>query len=253
MIAWRELRRMACNMARTLAQGSRRGKGYHPGQMRLDLALARALAPYGYNGFGVIARARFDAAAPAPFRCDVIHPPTRSVLVVASGGAAHFRAFLEWLAVDPVARLGQQAHPLDAFSADLFARLSLPGARVVFPTFGAPLVIDFVKMAELAGLGRPSELGLLVGARFGPWFSLRAAIFTPEELPDGAVATRLCDGCAAPCRAPVNPLARRLACIVAPTEAYDELQRIYHYDRARGRRLLCERFGVRDELTGPVA
>ena len=97
------------------------------------------------------------------------------MLVVASGGPAHFRAFLEWVAVDPVARLGRQAHPLDAFSADVFARLTLPGARVVFPTFLAPLQLDFVKMAELAGLGRPSELGLLVDERFGPWLALRAA------------------------------------------------------------------------------
>ncbi len=210
--------------------------------------LPATLAPYGYNGFGVIARARFDAAAPPPFRCDVVHPPARSIVVVASGGPAHFRAFLEWIAVDPVARLGRQAHPLDAFTADVFARLDLPGARVVFPTFTAPLRLDFVKMAELAGLGRPSEIGgLLVGDAFGPWFALRAAVFTPDELPDGAVAPRLCDPCVKPCHAQVEPLQRRLACIVHPEAAYDELQRIYHYDRPRGRRLLCERFGVKDE------
>lgn len=222
-------------------------KGYHHGEMRLDLELREALAPYGYNGFGVIARERFDRAAPPPFRCDVIHPPARSVVVVASGGPAHFAAFLEWIAVDPVARLGRQAHPLDAFSADVFARLELPGARVVFPAFLAPLRLDFVKMAELAGLGRPSEIGLLVDERFGPWFALRAAIFTPEELPDGAIGRRLCDGCAAPCRIPTDPLAQRLACIVGTEHAYDELQRIYHYDRPRGRRLICETFGVKDE------
>jgi hypothetical protein len=227
-------------------------KGYHHGDMRLDLELEEALAPFGYNGFGIISRARFDAAAPAPFRCDVVHPSARSVLVVASAGPWHFRAFLEWLAVDPVGRLGRQAHPLDAFTQDVFARVvDAPGARVVFPTFTAPLKLDFVKMAELAGLGRPSEIGLLVDGRFGPWMALRAAIFTPDELPDGAVGARVCDGCAAPCRAPTEPLARRLACVVAPELAYDELQRIYHYDRPRGRSLLCERFGVRDEIREP--
>ena len=221
--------------------------------MRLDEWLPAELAGHGYNGFGVIGRARFDAAAPPPFRCDVVHPPARSVLVVASGGPRHFRAFLEWLAVDPVARLAQEPHPLDAFTADLFARLDLAGARVLFPTFAASLRIDFAEMAELAGLGRPSEIGLLVDARFGPWLALRAAIFTPEELPDGAVAPRLCDGCAAPCRAPTDPLARRLACVVGGDHvSRRELQRIYHYDCARGRRLLCERFGVRDEVPAAV-
>jgi hypothetical protein len=215
--------------------------------MRLNERLAGELGQGGYNAFGVIGRDRYDAAAPAPFRCDVVHPPTRSILVVGTGGPAHFRAFLDWIAVDPVARLGREAHPLDAFSADVFARLDLPGARVVFPTFLAPLRLDFVKMAELAGLGRPSEIGLLVDERFGPWLALRAAVFTPAALPDGVVGRRMCDGCPAPCHAPTEPLARRLACVVGPEHAYDELQRIYHYDRARGRRLLCEKFGVKDE------
>lgn len=223
--------------------------------MSLDRQLAARLAPFGYNGFGVISRARFDAAAPPPFRCDRIHPPARSVLIVATAGPWHWRAFLEWIAVDAVARLGRDAHPLDAFTADVFARhVDAPGARIFFPTFAAPLRLDFVKMAELAGLGRPSELGLvLVDARFGAWMGLRAAVFTPEELPDGAVAPRLCDDCAAPCRAPADPLAKRLACSVRPELAYDELQRIYHYDRPRGRALLCERFGVKDEATIPEA
>ncbi|HEX8954509.1 MAG TPA: hypothetical protein VF945_21790, partial [Polyangia bacterium] len=149
--------------------------------MRLDSRLAEALAPYGYNALGVIARARFDAAAPAPFRCDVVHPPARSVVIVATAGPWHWRAFLEWIAVDPIARLGRQAHPLDAFTADVFARfVDAPGARIVFPTFDAPLKLDFVKMAELAGVGRTSELGfVLVDARFGAWLGLRAALFTP--------------------------------------------------------------------------
>ena len=135
----------------------------------------------------------------------------------------------------------------------MFARhVEAPGARIVFPTFLAPFTLDFVKMAELAGLGRPSEIGLLVDARFGPWMSLRAAIFTPEELPDGAVGVRACDGCAAPCRAPAGAAgapARRGSS--RPELAYDELQRIYHYDRPRGRALLCARFGVRDEVHDP--
>ncbi len=223
--------------------------------MRLDLQLAERLAPYGYNAFGVISRARFDAAAPLPFRCDALHPPARSVLIVATAGPWHWRAFLEWIAADPVARLGRNAHPLDAFTADVFARhVDAPGARIFFPTFDAPLRLNFVKMAELADIGRTGELGfVLVDRRFGAWLGLRAAIFTPEELPDGAEAAPPCAGCAAPCRAPGDPLARRLACNVRPDLAYDDLQRIYHYDRPRGRALLCERFGVKDEATAPVA
>ena len=76
-------------------------------------------------------------------------------------------------------------------------------------------------------------------------------MFTPEALPEAAAAAmvvRLCDGCAAPCRVDAAALARRRACVVAPEAAYEALQATYHYDRAAGRRLLCARFGVVDEV-----
>ena len=218
--------------------------------MRLDERLRAALAPDGYNLWGTVARARYDAAAPPAWQCERLHAPARSIVVVGTGGRAHWDAFVRWLAIDPRARLARSAHPLDAFTAERFAALDeeLRGCRVVFPTFAATERLDFMRLGELAGLGRPSELGILVGGAFGPWFGLRAAVFTPEALPDGVVRPRLCDGCAAPCRAPAAPLARRRACIVAPATAYDPLQATYHYDRAAGRRRLCERFGVVDEL-----
>jgi hypothetical protein len=56
----------------------------------------------------------------------------------------------------------------------------------------------------------------------------------PEKLPDGAVAPRLRDSCDKPCHAALEPISRRLACVVHPEAAYDRLQRIYHYDWPRG-------------------
>jgi epoxyqueuosine reductase len=224
------------------------------------------LRPYGLNHFGVVTRARYDEVAPPPFRD--LHPPARSIIVVGSGGRAHWDAFLEYVAQDPVHRLARTSHPLDDFCRAIFP--PLPDCRVVFPSY---LSFDFMKLAELAGLGAPSELGTLVSTQFGPWFGLRAAIFTPEELPGSPEQKSLCQGCAAPCRtacpvsavAPVfnwrlcvnQRLARdsscrarchsRLACVVAPEHAYDDLELTYHYDRVEGRRRLCARFGVTDQ------
>jgi hypothetical protein len=217
------------------------------------------LAEAGLNHLGVVARARYDAAAPPELAMAHLHPGARSVIVVGSGGRVHWERFLAHVGADPESRLARCAHPLDDFCSDVFARLApeLLGCRVVFAAFHAPLRLDFLKLGELAGLGRSSELGILVGQRFGPWFGMRAAVFTPEELPDSAPEpVRLCDGCSAPCRAAAQGgmltaaahLRARAACVVAPGEGYDQLERIYHYDRALGRRLLCERFGVRDQV-----
>jgi hypothetical protein len=234
-------------------------------------SLVAALIPHGLNHVGVITRARYDAAAPAEWRCDRMHPAAQSIVVVGSGGRAHWDAFLSYVHKDPVSRLSRTSHPLDDFCRAILP--SLNGCRVIHPSM---LRYDFMKLAQLAGLGAPSEIGTLVSARFGPWLGLRAAIFTPEALPDSTEQKSLCDGCHAPCRdaCPVGAVRTlfdwrtcvderlrsgsgcrtrchaRLACVVAPEHAYDDLELTYHYDRASGRRLLCEKFGVADEA-GP--
>src|SRR5579859_8026292 len=104
----------------------------------------RELERHGLNHIGVVTRDRYDAAAPHPFQCDDLHPPTRSVVVVGSGGRAHWERFLEYLAADPVARLARTSHPLDDFCRAVMP--PLPGCRVVFPSY---LAFDFMKLAEL--------------------------------------------------------------------------------------------------------
>jgi hypothetical protein len=245
-------------------------------------ALAAALAPAGLNQIGVVTRAHYDAAAPPPFALARLHPPAQSVVVIGSGGRAHWDRFLDWIARDPRARLAQSAHPLDTFSAACFDALAplLDGCRVIFPAT-APPGFDFMRLAELAGLAAPSELGILVSARFGPWLGLRAAVLAPHPLVGSPPPPRPCDGCPAPCRAAcpvgvVGPGARvaggfdwrgcvgervragsscrdrcgaRAACILAPEAAYDALEQLYHYHRREGRRRLLARFGVADECS----
>lgn len=212
-------------------------------------ALRRALAPIGLNAWGVVSAARYDAAAPPHLRSARVHPGTRSIVVAGSGGRAHFAALEAHVAEDPVARLAREPHPLDAFCArKVAAQAALTeGCRVVFPTFRAEPRLDFVRLAELAGLGRPGELGILLSPTFGPWFALRLALFTPDALDETPPAARACEGCAAPCRGAASFAAARLACVAAPEHAYTPLQRLYHDDRRAGRAALCARFGVADE------
>jgi hypothetical protein len=233
-------------------------------------SLTSSLESAGLNHVGVLGRARYDAAAPPSLRIDQVHPVAQSIVVAGSGGRAHWEQFLLWVAADPVTRLARTSHPLDDFCQAVIASLPLADCRVIFPS---RLGFDFMRLAELAGLGAPSEIGTLVSARFGPWFGLRAAIFTPHILEETVAEPRACDGCHAPCRAacPVSAVGpefdwrtcvdervragsacrgrchARLACVVAPEHAYDDLELLYHYDRPAGRRALCAKFAVRDE------
>jgi hypothetical protein len=137
---------------------------------------------------------------------------------------------------------------MDKFAADVMGRCGLSDCRVVFPAFYSDVRIDFMKLAELAGIGRPSELGILISPTVGLWFGLRAAVLTPEVLPESGLAARPCDTCAEkPCKVPSQALDRRKACPIGREHQYSAEQALYHYDRAAGRRWLCERFGVADE------
>src|SRR5262249_61091307 len=56
------------------------------------------------------------------------------------------------------------------------------GARLVFPFECDVVPVSFMHLAECAGLGRPSLLGVLVHPDYGPWLALRAAILPPFGL-----------------------------------------------------------------------
>lgn len=235
------------------------------------------LGAEGLNHVGVVARARFDAAVPESLRCARLHEPTRSIIVIGSGGGLHWERMLAYVAEDPVARLARTSHPLDDFGKAVLRRLGpgLEGCRVLHPHTDAPVHLDFMKLAVLAGLGRESELGILVSTRYGPWLGLRAAIFAPLELSPTEVDAESCPGCPAPCRTachgdvvgpwpfpwdrcvtfrqqPESPCRSschaRERCVVSSESTYPEIERLYHYDRAAGRAELCRMFGVTDEV-----
>jgi hypothetical protein len=138
----------------------------------------------GLNLIGATTVAAYDArVAPTrrlgPRACDA-----RGVLVVGNGGGAFWRAFRSAVAVP------DGDDPLDRFTrACVDAALAgVPSARRCFPfDRDAP---DFQVLAQLAGLGRRSLVGVLVHPDYGPWIALRAAVLLPDE----PTASRPADG-----------------------------------------------------------
>ena len=162
----------------------------------------------GLNHLGLVAGAAWDATQPPARRTGTLFPGTRSILVVANGGRALWDAFLDDLRRDP-SGLTTEAHPLDAFVERAVrsteAAFGDVPRRWFWATDTADVVLDFRVLAQLAGLGAPSRLGLLLDARFGPWVGLRAACFLAADVPDlpapALPAPDLCAPCEAPCRA----------------------------------------------------
>ena len=173
--------------------------------------LRTRLAPHGLNLVGTTEIAAYDAVVPPAWVLGPRAGDARTAVVIGNGGAAFWAAFRRHLAADPAA--GRVADPLDAFTRHVVGEAIAPlrdelrAARVVYPFEIQTLPVSFVHLAECAGLGRRSLLGVLVHPEYGPWMALRAAILVPFAL----AAPRPATG-SIPARpassAPVSPRAR---------------------------------------------
>src|SRR5262249_21222524 len=170
----------------------------------------RSLSRYGGLAGAAAGAPRPPRATPAGGRSAATAPPTPAppaglrglgaagagaAVAPGTAGAALVAASPRPPPAPPAA--GRVADPLDAFTRHVVGdaigplRDELGAARVVFPFELHPLAVSFVHLAECAGLGRRSLLGVLVHPEYGPWMALRAAILVPFALTHPPPAHRL--------------------------------------------------------------
>jgi hypothetical protein len=145
----------------------------------LCAAIGGAVAPFGLNLVGVARPEVYDGLVPVRHRLGA-RTPAAAIVVVGNGGGALWTAFRAHLRDHPAA--AARPHPLDDFTravladaaAPLLARHGARGAlRLPFDTDEPPL--SFAHLAQAAGLGAPSLLGVVLHPEFGPWIALRGA------------------------------------------------------------------------------
>jgi hypothetical protein len=147
------------------------------------------------NLVGATSVAAYDAYVGSDRRLSVRAGDSRGIVVVGNGGAELWRAFR---AAVPAAAANER-DPLDRFTRGAVedATRDVAGARCHFPFDPFPGALDFQALGVLAGLGRPSLVGVLVHPEFGPWIALRAAILVPAavEAPRPAEGFDPCPTC----------------------------------------------------------
>jgi epoxyqueuosine reductase QueG len=236
-------------------------------------SVARAVAPLGLNLVGVASVAAYDAQIASERRLARRLEGAESVIVVGNGGGAFWEAYRHACAADPA--LAARPDPLDDFTREVVEAACAPltdaqATRIVFP-FGFDAEVSFTRLAVLAGIGRPSLLGVLVHPVYGPWIALRAAILVRGRLaaprpadgfdpcptcrdrpcmsacPAGAIEAEgwslsRCAGHRAP---PDDPCAgrchARVACVLGPEHRYPDDALAYHQRRARAPLLQASR------------
>jgi hypothetical protein len=140
--------------------------------------LASRLGRVGIDLVGATSVAAYDARVAPERRLAGAVPGAHGVIVLGNGGRALWDAFRASGGDDGA------DDPLDRFTRGAVeaATRDVPEARCRFPFDRSGPLLDFQALAELAGLGRPSLLGVLVHPRYGPWIALRAAVLVPVEV-----------------------------------------------------------------------
>ncbi len=241
----------------------------------LVAAIGDAVAPFGLNLVGVARPATYEALVPPAYRLGTI---PSSIVVLGNGGGGFWAAFRDHVGRSPAA--AAREHPLDDFTRELMATTVLPVLarcgvagvlRLPFDDLQPPL--SFVHLAEAAGLGRRSLVGVLLHPEFGPWIALRGALLldVPTSAARPAAGFDPCTGChERPCIAACPTAAvsvsgwsaescaayrvaetgrcddgchARLACVYGRAHRYPSDAIAYHQRRARAvmERVLAER------------
>ena len=148
--------------------------------------LEARLEPVGINLVGATSVAAYDPRVPPPRRLAHHTGAPRGVIVLGNGGRAM------WDAARAVIEHGGSRDPLDDFTRAVVctAIADVAGAHARFPFEDPATAPDFQLLAELAGLGRRSLVGVLVHPEYGPWIALRAAVLVP----DAVIAPRPVEG-----------------------------------------------------------
>lgn len=157
-----------------------------------------AFAAAGFDLTGTLPRDEYDARVPEAWRAERLLPDCRGVLVVGNAGRGLWPRFR----AAPEARL--RRNPLDRYTARVFAEVAgsqqPPAPFALYNERREERYLPLVTLAERAGFGRPGRVGVLLHPVYGPWVSIRGALYLAEEVPfEPPAPFEPCRGCPAPC------------------------------------------------------
>lgn len=223
--------------------------------------LAARLAPLGFEVLGAVASEAYNASLDdslAAYRI-ALSDDAPSVALVIGNTRRLWPLFVEAFATTS---LGDEAHPLDAYSRKHIGAAAEEVASALgvewetrFSFDPPPRTVAIQRLAVLAGAAELAPIGLCIHPLYGPWFSLRAAVVLALPGPAASTSAPTCSACREkPCMGPREKvmamgaagvsrdllaehwetwLAMRDACPVGREVRYSDRQIRYHYLKER--------------------
>jgi len=163
-----------------------------------DCGMGQEMDAAGLNLAGVLPIRVYDLAVSEAWSSTQLLPTARSAIVVGAGGKALSRSHR---AAAPRASLDDFVAKIVAGGCARLRSLGWGTRALAYDAIRDGRHIDLIGLAQRAGLGAASRLGLLLHREYGPWLSLRALVLTERRLPETPRTDDFspCEGCAAPC------------------------------------------------------
>ena len=208
-------------------------------------------------------------------------PECQSAVVFGNGGTTLWDRFIDDLRVNPE-HLSHSQHPFDDFVHRCIQTVDPtppPSRRWIRCAAEPEAFVDFRPLAQSAGLGFSSTMGLLIHPEYGLWTGLRAVLLTTEKLinvkaVEGQSPCQNCieKPCITACPAgAVQPTGwkvqicaqfhqdstqchgqchSRLSCPIGSSHRHGPLLHLYHNAREAGRTALSKELGIPDHMDG---
>lgn len=218
---------------------------------------------HGFNIFRIIQSDKYDKYFNYEKKTKYILDNSKSIILIGFSGNRFWNILQKYLRANPNFAVSTE-NWIDDYTKIVFkqSEIHFPQKKIefqfIYPFGNDALLLDFMKIGELAGIGVKSLLGILLNPVYGTWISLRGAIlsdFIPKVLDKSLTDFDPCPSCSKPCirECPANTISEngwdwkkcmefrvntetcnnscfsRRACPYGAEHQYSEQQLAYHH------------------------
>jgi len=141
---------------------------------------------HGFNIFRIIQSDKYDKYFNYEKKTKYILDNSKSIILIGFSGNRFWNILQKYLRANPNFALSTE-NWIDDYTKIVFkqSEIHFPQNKIefqfVYPFGNDALLLDFMKIGELAGIGVKSLLGILLNPVYGTWISLRGAIISNTE------------------------------------------------------------------------
>jgi epoxyqueuosine reductase QueG len=174
---------------------------------------------HGFNIFRIIQSDKYDKYFNYEKKTKYILDNSKSIILIGFSGNRFWNILQKYLRANPNFAVSTE-NWIDDYTKIVFnqSEIHFPQNKIefkfIYPFGSDALLLDFMKIGEISGIGVKSLLGIILSPEYGTWMSFRGAIlsdFIPEVFDKPLTGFDPCTSCSKPCitACPANTISEK--------------------------------------------